>query len=166
MKNRSMMLPMLAGFFVMGFGDIIGTVMNQVKAKSRKGLRRSSATPPKTRGRRTSAPAGRRKSSRWRIPTRWRVPVMTHPDDGVTQPNAPNSQGYALRASPWATLGAPSRRIIIFPGQHRFEARHSNLRTGRKRLQSQNHFLTLLRRKGKLINNGFGRQMVIFHELR
>ena len=33
MKNRSMMLPMLAGFFVMGFGDIIGTVMNQVKAE-------------------------------------------------------------------------------------------------------------------------------------
>jgi hypothetical protein len=33
MKNRSMMLPMLARFFVMGFGDIIGTVMNQVKAE-------------------------------------------------------------------------------------------------------------------------------------
>ena len=33
MKNKSMMLPMLAGFFVMGFGDIIGTVMNQVKAE-------------------------------------------------------------------------------------------------------------------------------------
>jgi fucose permease len=33
MKNRSMMLPVLAGFFVMGFGDIIGTVMNQVKAE-------------------------------------------------------------------------------------------------------------------------------------
>ncbi|MBR3922605.1 MAG: MFS transporter, partial [Kiritimatiellae bacterium] len=33
MKNRSMILPMLAGFFVMGFGDIIGTVMNQVKAE-------------------------------------------------------------------------------------------------------------------------------------
>ena len=28
-----MMLPVLAGFFVMGFGDIIGTVMNQVKAE-------------------------------------------------------------------------------------------------------------------------------------
>ena len=27
------MLPLLAGFFVMGFGDIIGTVMNQVKAE-------------------------------------------------------------------------------------------------------------------------------------
>ena len=33
MKNRSMILPLLAGFFVMGFGDIIGTVMNQVKAE-------------------------------------------------------------------------------------------------------------------------------------
>ena len=30
MKNRAM-LPILAGFFVMGFGDIIGTVMIQVK---------------------------------------------------------------------------------------------------------------------------------------
>ena len=28
-----MLLPLLAGFFVMGFGDIIGTVMNQVKAE-------------------------------------------------------------------------------------------------------------------------------------
>jgi len=28
-----MLLPMLFGFFVMGFGDIIGTVMNQVKAE-------------------------------------------------------------------------------------------------------------------------------------
>ncbi len=27
------MLPLLAGFFVMGFGDIIGTVMNQIKAE-------------------------------------------------------------------------------------------------------------------------------------
>ena len=27
------MLPLMAGFFVMGFGDIIGTVMNQVKAE-------------------------------------------------------------------------------------------------------------------------------------
>ena len=33
MSNRKMLLPMLAGFFVMGFGDIIGTVMNQVKAE-------------------------------------------------------------------------------------------------------------------------------------
>ena len=31
--NRKMLLPLLAGFFVMGFGDIIGTVMNQVKAE-------------------------------------------------------------------------------------------------------------------------------------
>ena len=29
----SLLAPMLAGFFVMGFGDIIGTVMNQVKAE-------------------------------------------------------------------------------------------------------------------------------------
>jgi fucose permease len=28
-----LLLPLLAGFFVMGFGDIIGTVMNQVKAE-------------------------------------------------------------------------------------------------------------------------------------
>ena len=28
-----MLLPLMAGFFVMGFGDIIGTVMNQVKAE-------------------------------------------------------------------------------------------------------------------------------------
>ena len=31
--NKIMLLPLLAGFFVMGFGDIIGTVMNQVKAE-------------------------------------------------------------------------------------------------------------------------------------
>ena len=31
--KRSALWPMLAGFFVMGFGDIIGTVMNQVKAE-------------------------------------------------------------------------------------------------------------------------------------
>ena len=31
--NKKMLLPLLAGFFVMGFGDIIGTVMNQVKAE-------------------------------------------------------------------------------------------------------------------------------------
>ena len=31
--KRYTMLPLLAGFFVMGFGDIIGTVMNQVKAE-------------------------------------------------------------------------------------------------------------------------------------
>lgn len=32
--NKNMLLPpLLAGFFVMGFGDIIGTVMNQVKAE-------------------------------------------------------------------------------------------------------------------------------------
>jgi fucose permease len=29
----SLLAPLLAGFFVMGFGDIIGTVMNQVKAE-------------------------------------------------------------------------------------------------------------------------------------
>ena len=33
MKNAKMLFPLLAGFFVMGFGDIIGTVMNQVKAE-------------------------------------------------------------------------------------------------------------------------------------
>ena len=32
MKNKAL-LPILAGFFVMGFGDIIGTVMIQVKAE-------------------------------------------------------------------------------------------------------------------------------------
>lgn len=32
MKNK-LLLPILAGFFVMGFGDIIGTVMIQVKAE-------------------------------------------------------------------------------------------------------------------------------------
>lgn len=32
MKKHAL-LPLLAGFFVMGFGDIIGTVMNQVKAE-------------------------------------------------------------------------------------------------------------------------------------
>ena len=33
MNKRIAILPLLAGFFVMGFGDIIGTVMNQVKAE-------------------------------------------------------------------------------------------------------------------------------------
>lgn len=33
MKRTTLLAPMLAGFFVMGFGDIIGTVMNQVKAE-------------------------------------------------------------------------------------------------------------------------------------
>ncbi len=33
MKRGLALLPLLAGFFVMGFGDIIGTVMNQVKAE-------------------------------------------------------------------------------------------------------------------------------------
>ncbi len=33
MKKSLALLPMLAGFFVMGFSDIIGTVMNQVKAE-------------------------------------------------------------------------------------------------------------------------------------
>ena len=33
MKKNLALLPMLAGFFVMGFSDIIGTVMNQVKAE-------------------------------------------------------------------------------------------------------------------------------------
>ena len=33
MKTKYLLLPLLAGFFVMGFGDIIGTVMNQVKAE-------------------------------------------------------------------------------------------------------------------------------------
>ena len=33
MKGKTALWPMLAGFFVMGFGDIIGTVMNQVKAE-------------------------------------------------------------------------------------------------------------------------------------
>ncbi len=33
MNRTKMLLPLLAGFFVMGFGDIIGTVMNQVKAE-------------------------------------------------------------------------------------------------------------------------------------
>ena len=33
MKNTKALLPILAGFFVMGFGDIIGTVMVQVKAE-------------------------------------------------------------------------------------------------------------------------------------
>ena len=33
MKNVKLMLPLMAGFFVMGFGDIIGTVMIQVKAE-------------------------------------------------------------------------------------------------------------------------------------
>ncbi|MBQ6137653.1 MAG: MFS transporter [Kiritimatiellae bacterium] len=33
MSRKAALLPLLAGFFVMGFGDIIGTVMNQVKAE-------------------------------------------------------------------------------------------------------------------------------------
>ena len=33
MKSNKLLLPILAGFFVMGFGDIIGTVMIQVKAE-------------------------------------------------------------------------------------------------------------------------------------
>ena len=33
MKKTVLLAPLLAGFFVMGFGDIIGTVMNQVKAE-------------------------------------------------------------------------------------------------------------------------------------
>ena len=33
MKKSFALLPILAGFFVMGFSDIIGTVMNQVKAE-------------------------------------------------------------------------------------------------------------------------------------
>ena len=33
MNRKYLLLPLLAGFFVMGFGDIIGTVMNQVKAE-------------------------------------------------------------------------------------------------------------------------------------
>lgn len=33
MKNNKALLPILFGFFVMGFSDIIGTVMNQVKAE-------------------------------------------------------------------------------------------------------------------------------------
>jgi len=33
MKNNKFLLPILAGFFVMGFGDIIGTVMIQVKTE-------------------------------------------------------------------------------------------------------------------------------------
>ena len=33
MKKKALLAPLLAGFFVMGFGDIIGTVMNQVKAE-------------------------------------------------------------------------------------------------------------------------------------
>ena len=33
MNKKTMLLPLMAGFFVMGFGDIIGTVMNQVKAE-------------------------------------------------------------------------------------------------------------------------------------
>ena len=32
-KKNMMLMPMMAGFFVMGFCDIIGTVMNQVKAE-------------------------------------------------------------------------------------------------------------------------------------
>ena len=34
MKKNIALLPVLLGFFVMGFCDIIGTVMNQVKAES------------------------------------------------------------------------------------------------------------------------------------
>ena len=33
MKKNLALLPMMAGFFVMGFSDIIGTVMNQMKAE-------------------------------------------------------------------------------------------------------------------------------------
>ena len=33
MNKKFMLWPLMAGFFVMGFGDIIGTVMNQVKAE-------------------------------------------------------------------------------------------------------------------------------------
>ena len=33
MKRNLTLLPIMAGFFVMGFADIIGTVMNQVKAE-------------------------------------------------------------------------------------------------------------------------------------
>jgi fucose permease len=33
MNRKFLLPPLLAGFFVMGFGDIIGTVMNQVKAE-------------------------------------------------------------------------------------------------------------------------------------
>jgi len=33
MNRKALLAPVLAGFFVMGFGDIIGTVMNQVKAE-------------------------------------------------------------------------------------------------------------------------------------
>ena len=33
MNKKFTLLPLMAGFFVMGFGDIIGTVMNQVKAE-------------------------------------------------------------------------------------------------------------------------------------
>ena len=33
MKRTVLLAPLLPGFFVMGFGDIIGTVMNQVKAE-------------------------------------------------------------------------------------------------------------------------------------
>lgn len=33
MNRKYAIFPLLAGFFVMGFGDIIGTVMNQVKAE-------------------------------------------------------------------------------------------------------------------------------------
>ena len=29
-RETKLLLPVLMGFFVMGFGDIIGTVMNQV----------------------------------------------------------------------------------------------------------------------------------------
>jgi fucose permease len=32
-RGKVLIAPLLAGFFVMGFGDIIGTVMNQVKAE-------------------------------------------------------------------------------------------------------------------------------------
>ena len=35
MKKGLALLPIMAGFFVMGFGDIVGTVMNQVKAECR-----------------------------------------------------------------------------------------------------------------------------------
>ena len=33
MKKEYAILPILAGFFVMGFSDILGTILNQVKAE-------------------------------------------------------------------------------------------------------------------------------------
>ena len=44
MNKKTMLQPLLAGFFVMGFGDIIGTVMNQIKAECAKcGVLRTSS---------------------------------------------------------------------------------------------------------------------------